>query len=795
MMVLCLSAAAIGLGFGCSRATQQRVQPTRAQHGGVSIERLSRGDAASGARVGDWLLSSAPLRAVVGGSERAAEYGGAGKLLGVTVGDWRHGSLEELEVTTFVAGRALPLNVVSVQLAERADVIALRIVQRALDVDLELITDLLPRNSAIELVTRARNIGAVPLRDVAVADVARWHGRAPFAPGAGYLNPGVAAMARWVALVGERQSYGLLLPQDRSQLVFRAHPHPPTEVVAKSPLGLIGANSAIEVRRALVVASGKLHHLAEEVWRASAARLGRVHGRLDPIPPWATILVRDAAQRLIVEVEAQPDGTFDAALPAGTYSLELRTAGGRDDSTVTITAGSLTRADLIAPQPARVRYRVSGDRDERLPARVIVRGIPPTPDPVLGPGHVASGAGFVAYTASGEGELQLPPGRYAVVFEHGPEFAISEHKIEVTREQGAIVRARLGRTFETGAWKSCDFHIHAEPSPDSDISLQDRVASLLAEDIAFAVATDHNHVTSYATAIEALAADGRIASTSGVEITTTSWGHFNAFPYPLGDPPPYADITPREIFATVRARAPDALLQVNHPRMGDIGYFAVGGLFADKPEREGFSLEFDTIEVFNGFDMGHLATVEGNLAEWHRLLDAGHRHVAVGNSDSHWLLHQWVGFPRTYVEIPTASGDVTTDVVAAVRGGRVMVTNGPFVELTVEGRGLGETVSAKDGKVRVELVVRAAPWVDVRSAQLFVRGVEQQKHEPAQRTRGTGERMRWRTELAVTSDTWVTAVVRGNAAMDPVLSAVPFAFTNPIWIDADGDGVFRGRAP
>ena len=45
-------------------------------------------------------------------------------------------------------------------------------------------------------------------------------------------------------------------------------------------------------------------------------------------------------------------------------------------------------------------------------------------------------------------------------------------------------------------------------------------------------------------------------------------------------------------------------------------------------------------------------------------------------------------------------------------------------------------------------------------------------------------------------DTWYVVVVRGNRSLAPVVpklgdrDVLPFAFTNPIWVDVDGDGKF-----
>jgi hypothetical protein len=87
------------------------------------------------------------------------------------------------------------------------------------------------------------------------------------------------------------------------------------------------------------------------------------------------------------------------------------------------------------------------------------------------------------------------------------------------------------------------------------------------------------------------------------------------------------------------------------------------------------------------------------LPWWHRLLDAGFRVPLVGGSgkDSNRLP---LGSPRTYAKLPAGEPLTYTGWVNAVRAGRTVVTNGPFVELAVNGAGPGETAQA-DGPLAI----------------------------------------------------------------------------------------------
>ena len=105
--------------------------------------------------------------------------------------------------------------------------------------------------------------------------------------------------------------------------------------------------------------------------------------------------------------------------------------------------------------------------------------------------------------------------------------------------------------IDTRGWIASDLHVHANPSFDSAVSLEDRVASLVAEGIGFATPTEHNVVGDYGPGVAALPASlsGALSWVPAVEVTTdprdTPLGHFNVYPYPPapgtanGAPPPW----------------------------------------------------------------------------------------------------------------------------------------------------------------------------------------------------------------------------------------------------------------
>lgn len=769
--------------------------------GGVRLSRLAVADVPAGPRIrarsGDFLLESALVRAVVADVGTLRE---SGSIVDAVSGPFAHDRLGSFTPIVELDGRLAVLRVKEVRPLLDGDRPRLLVHaqsadgQLAVDTTIELAADA-PR---IELATEVENLGTAPHR-ARIGARLRWHGEAPFAPTIGQLDHDARAWVPWVASIGSKQSYALS-GAESVELGFRSDlAHRDEQVLLGGERGL-EPGERVRSSRSLIVATGPLESVAELAWRAHGTRIGWVEGRLEPVPHWARVELRDSAGRVVIVARGE-QGRFRAPAPPGSYEAELVVPGGSDRQSAIVAAERASRLSFIVPQAARLAYRVTDSNERLVPARFVFRGLAPTVNPDLGPYHTASGAANVAYSASGEGSIELPAGRYAVLATHGPEFSIDERVVEVTAERGATLRARLEHVVETAGWVAADLHLHAEPSSDSEVSLGDRVTTLLTEGVEVAVATDHNHATDYGPSVTALGATERLATAVGVELTTPEWGHFNAYPYPLDGPlPPVAEAAPSALFAFVRDVAPKALVQVNHPRMGGIGYFDVGKLDREALSgREGFSLDFDALEVWNGFDLAKPDTLESNFLEWMELVARGRRFTAVGNSDSHRVVYQWAGYPRTYVFVGEESteGKLWDRVADGLRAGRVLVTSGPFVDLRVAGQRPGALVRATDGKVEVELTVLAADWIGIETADLFVDGAPtlhlDAKAPESAATADDRRRLHWVGSLPVSHDSFVVARVWSTTLLDRVLpgaGALSGAFTNPVFVDADGDGRF-----
>jgi hypothetical protein len=746
-----------------------------------------------GARRGDFLFDSATLHATV---RNGGELGGA--LLDVTAGPWTEDALGDLSELLEIDGKLVPLAFGNIQamLGPARPVLVIERTSADTRIGLRTRIEAIPKENRVSVSTELSNRGNAAVR-VRVGDRLRWFGAAPFAPGTGFVEAESKLVLPWFARANKQQTFVLVCETADCEVRFRNLGQGVDEQVALSNEVRLDPSGTTTLSRSFLAVEGPLASAAELAWRLRRVPLGFVTAKLSPAPTWAVAEARNAEGRLVLSVDVK-DGNLRLPLPVGTYVVTLRGPGGRDQETVDVRAGTETTPSFLLPSAARLAYRIIDETGKTIPARLIFRGVHPTQNPDLGPWHLAKGAN-VMNSATGEGSEELPPGRYKVLVAHGIEYDLVDHEITVSAEEGAVLRATLHHVVDTKGFIPADLHLHADPSGDSEVPLKDRVTSLLSEGIGLAAATDHNHITDYGPAVAELGANARITTLPGIELTTSDWGHFNAYPYPTTlAVPPVTDTAPDAMFAFVRSNQPGSTIQVNHPRMGEIGYFNAAKL-DDKGQtkKAGFSWDFDALEVFNGFDLMKPDVVENNLREWLRLIKLGHRYTAVGNSDSHRVVYEWAGYPRTYLALkPGASADTA---MTSLREGRAIVTAGPFIRFSVAGGGPGDTVKAQNGKVTVDIDITAPSWLGISNARIWVDG-EPRTELDMSLVKKTGQltRLHQVLELPITSDTFVIATARAEGTLADVLPGTkiqPHGFTNPVFVDADGDGTLKLTPP
>ena len=499
------------------------------------------------------------------------------------------------------------------------------------------------------------------------------------------------------------------------------------------------------------------------------------------------------------------EGTFSGEIPdfAGDAPYRARaTLGGRPrPAPIEFDPTNSPELEFVFERSGSIRVEVVDDGGTPLPSKVIAWD--------------AGREVTRAYHVDEPAVLELPPGDYELTVTRGFEYAPFIEAVTVAADEVLERAVTLPRVLDTTGFMSMDGHIHGGPSPDSGISIPLRLTTVAAEGVEIAVSTDHEAMVPWAPYIEPAGLDGWITTVLGAEVTATLPEHSNAYPFsdltdehPRGRPVRWYGMAPAEFYAASRARGAE-VVALNHPRNG-CAYMCLieydrmtGEALMDRPEDLGFapdaelwSWDFDSIEFMNGHaspfvDPG-APNASGLFEDWMSFHNLGHRITATGVTDVHGLDAQ--GSPRNFVAMPTdepAEFDESM-LVDAILGGRSLVSAGAFARVSIDGATMGDEVSV-DGSGTLSLEVQALEEIDVTDVLVFTNCDE------VARVAATDPdaivKLDTTVELAFERDAHVVVVGFGRGAMPLGLrqynpAGVPRFVTNPIFVDANGDGVF-----
>ncbi|MCL4524602.1 MAG: CehA/McbA family metallohydrolase [Acidobacteria bacterium] len=796
-----------------------------------TIERpaeLCRGPEAKG-EVGHFLLMNAEIKAVISAADYAYAFSSSGGNildLARTADNYDGFTHFYTLLNTYWPNQAHYTNVQVLQDGSNGKLAVVRATGYDLGApNIQVVTDyqLGLHDRFVTIVTTLTNRSDQAVQDYAVGDAVQWGVTDNFAPGVGYELLNVNRSFPWVAAQGNQISYGYAT--DAESFDSMNHSTWTDSYVRHITLS---PHQPFVFRRFLSVGTGSVASAVQVLLSMKHMPLGTIEGFLRqggttaPIRGAAVFLRTEAASPFLTTT-SDSRGRFVAEVPAGSYEVSA-TAPGRAAAKprkIDVEPGKTTTVDFGFGARGVVHFEVrDAQSGQLLPAKLVVTS-PEGPNPYLGSPDKATGALNSVFTATGTGEFSVPPGRYRVAATHGLAYSVAWGDVTVSGRAASPLRLTLRREVSTPGWFTADFHVHASPSDDSTVSLADRVTSLVAEGIQVVASADHNIISDYSSTIRTLGLTSKLFSLAGNELTTVEWGHFNVFPllyrpqHRWGGAMDVRGKNPETLFAEARALdgGRDKVIEINHPRWPyqrhayfDNVQLDVGDLEGSRAR--GFSLNFDALEIMNGLwsGEGYFAT-ETILKDWFALLNRGYRFTAVGNSDSHTVVTQEVGYPRNYVFLgeattirglnqPAARKTSEQAVVQAIKRHRVVVSNGPFVSFKAGGESrIGDILSIPPSKGAVKLEIHAQwpQWMGpMDTLQVFVNG----KELKAIPLSGINSPANLTVEFSPDADTWVVVTVRGSRPMDPVLPTwkgranTPFAITNPIWIDWDGNGTF-----
>jgi len=286
------------------------------------------------------------------------------------------------------------------------------------------------------------------------------------------------------------------------------------------------------------------------------------------------------------------------------------------------------------------------------------------------------------YYSSGQTTQTLAKGSYTLVATKGPEYKIVQQDFTVgTSDEIVTVEMERWKDFPELGWYSGDVHIHVERDEKDNQALS---SILKAEDVHFsnllAMSTiEKDHFNQHAYGKKGKYISNDYAIIPGVESPRTAYrGHAIALNIKKVFPKKDAFFLYREQFDYYKKQQS----VIGYAHVGSKEFNASGGLALDMP--------FGVIDFVEVLQNQRLRT-----EFWYEFLNLGFKLAPAAGSDYPYF--DQPGAVRSYVFMPTkvktSMNDFQTNLwFKQLKKGETFVSNAPFVELSINGRGIGSSL-------------------------------------------------------------------------------------------------------
>jgi len=511
---------------------------------------------------------------------------------------------------------------------------------------------------------------------------------------------------------------------------------------------------------------------------------------------------------------------FELPLPEGAYVARANFFPAVCEQFLTVGKDTKNSCTLYDLPKGILKVKIQDSKGEFVPGKITFLGLDPFKSPYFRPENpVETGRDWErdknsVYPCREGQEVKLPVGTYLLTASRGPEYSLDQQVVEVLKDESLEIVFVIDQVVDTSGLLSMDPHLHTQNSLDGALLIPERIKSVIAEGVDVAVATDHNYITDYYPALKKLGLDKYLAVIPGNEVTHNGVIHFNT--YPLKTRPEEENngaLDPRAeeaslLFKASRKKNPEALLQVNHPRSKKYGYFTYYHLDQDSAAYvlSTFDTSFDVLEVVNGPYRHNSDRVA--VKDWLNLLNRGYYFPLVGASDSHATDTEEPGYARTYVHYEGEKDKKLNRaaVLESLKKGRSFLSTGPIIEFKINGKYTpGDSLTTEKEKIHISLKVQSAPWVAVDEVRIIING-ERKMIFPVNDKEKLIQKFNQEMNLKLKRDSYLAVEVLGKKSLYPVLqrlskskdlddAVLPYALTNPVFIDVDGNGKFDPPLP
>ena len=390
--------------------------------------------------------------------------------------------------------------------------------------------------------------------------------------------------------------------------------------------------------------------------------------------------------------------------------------------------------------------------------------------------------------------VSVPKGVTHFYFSAGLESIPSHITMDVQSDSTLPVPINRWIEMRERGWYGGDSHVHLHTGGPLAVTVKDALVAARAEGLHYSNLCVSNNVGDAIRDASSITGKPHPLSTAnhllvfGEEMRSSIYGHMQFFgirelvtPQYTGflDTPNHHDYPANYTMAAEAVRQ-GGIVTYGHPMFKDQPLPFGDDLTADNGAAR--ELPIDAIlGVAQAVDLMSYNSDEDRSAElWYRLLNCGLKLAACVGTDA--LLDRStdpLGGSRVYVQV---DGPLTMNKwLTGLKQGRSLVTNGPIPQLTIAGKGPGDTCQLKEqGTVRAHVNVES--YTPFHRVDLIVNGKVVNSRKTSENAEANGFRLsRYHVDVPITRSSWVAVRVHGPDH-PAIFDGPAWAHTSPVYV-------------
>ena len=390
--------------------------------------------------------------------------------------------------------------------------------------------------------------------------------------------------------------------------------------------------------------------------------------------------------------------------------------------------------------------------------------------------------------------VSVPKGVTHFYFSAGLESIPSHITMDVQSDITLPVPINRWIEMRERGWYGGDSHVHLHTGGPLAVTVKDALVAARAEGLHYSNLCVSNNVGDDIRDASLITGKPHPLSTAnhllvfGEEMRSSIYGHMQFFgirelvtPQYTGflDTPNHHDYPANYTMAAEAVRQ-GGIVTYGHPMFKDQPLPFGDDLTADNGAAR--ELPIDAIlGVAHAVDLMSYNSDEDRSAElWYRLLNCGLKLAACVGTDA--LLDRStdpLGGSRVYVQV---DGPLTMNKwLTGLKQGRSLVTNGPIPQLTIAGKGPGDTCQLKEqGTVRAHVNVES--YTPFHRVDLIVNGKVVNSRKTSENAEANGFRLsRYHVDVPITRSSWVAVRVHGPDH-PAIFDGPAWAHTSPVYV-------------